>query len=124
MKTYKDIYRFTLQKVSHGSWIHDQDYNFVFQFEPKFDSKGNYAKGYEELEKNILDKINGKKVDRKTDTEVTHKDGEIFIGDVHIITIRGWGNLTGIGAHNLPAEEAANIQDTFAEFIVDILNKK
>ena len=27
-----------------------------------------------------------------------------------------------IGAHNLPVEEAANIQDTFADFIVERLN--
>ena len=36
--------------------------------------------------------------------------------------IRGWGNLTGAGAHNLSVEEAANIQDTFADFIVERLN--
>ena len=29
------------------------------------------------------------------------------------ILIRDWGNLTGVGAHNLPAEKAAQIQDDF-----------
>jgi len=40
------------------------------------------------------------------------------------ILIRGWGNLTGTGAHNLKEEEAANIQDTFAEYIVEQLNRR
>ena len=42
----------------------------------------------------------------------------LFIGH-KLILIRGWGNLTGAGAHNLSVEEAANIQDTFADFIVE-----
>ena len=36
--------------------------------------------------------------------------------------IRGWGMLTGIGAYNLPAEEAAQIQDDFANYCVQMLN--
>ena len=52
-----------------------------------------------------------------------HEDGFILDNDHNkLILIRGWGNLTGIGAHNLSVEEAANIQDTFADFIVERLN--
>lgn len=36
--------------------------------------------------------------------------------------MRGWGYLTGGGAENLPSDEAAKIQDEFAEWVVKILN--
>lgn len=124
MKTYKDIYVFPLRKSGRSSWVYDQKGNFVFQFEPKFDEKGNYADGYKEFEEKVIKFLNGESVERKSKNTATVKNGEILLGDVHVITIRGWGNLTGCGAHNLPAEEAANIQDTFAEFIVDRLNER
>ena len=122
MKTYKDIYKFPLRQWSYGSWVSDSVGNFVFQFEPRF-TKGDYAEGWQELESKALDAINGRGF---FDKEVYHEQGEIFVkGDSEaIITIRGWGNLTGTGGHNLKAEEAANIQDTFAEFIVEQLNKR
>lgn len=123
MKTYKDIYKFPLHQWQDHSWVSDANDNFVFQFEPRFDAKGEFLEGWKELEKKALEAINGRGF---FDKEVYHKQGEIFIKDWYepIITIRGWGNLTGTGGHNLKAEEAANIQDTFAEFIVKQLNKR
>lgn len=123
MKTYKDIYKFPLHKDKHGSWVRDSRSNFVFQFEPRF-SKGDFAEGWKELESKALDAINDRCF---FDKEVYLNEGSIFLKDDNsepIITIRGWGNLTGIGGHNLPAEEAANIQDTFASYIVTQLNKR
>lgn len=123
MKTWRDVYKLPLKLSEYGSHVYDKWSNFVFQFEPKFDAKGNYAEGYKELEDKVLRCINGEQIERKTKNIAIHKEGRIFIGGVHLITIRGWGNLTGTGAKNLSAEEAANIQDTFAEFIVERLNK-
>jgi len=37
------------------------------------------------------------------------------------ITIRGWGNLTGKDAHNLPEKEAAKIQDNLANWLISKL---
>lgn len=122
MKTYKDIYEFPLRISKYGNWVYDQKSNFVFQFEPRF-TKGEYTIGYKELETKLLDAING---NSNFDERVYLKDGQVFIeGDnIPVITIRGWGNLTGVGAHALSGEEAANIQDTFAEFICERLNSK
>lgn len=119
MKTYKDIYKFPLRKNTYGTWVYDQESNFVFQFEPKY-SNGEYAEGWIDFEKKVLQTLNG--CHEKFEGKFTAKNGEIFYNDLHVITIRGWGNLTGTGARNLPAEVAANIQDTFCDFIVNTLN--
>lgn len=39
------------------------------------------------------------------------------------LLIRGWGNLTGTGCHNLKPEEAIKIQNDFAKWIVEQLRK-
>lgn len=51
------------------------------------------------------------------------KDMVILYDNKPIILIRGWGMLTGIGGYNLPLNEAAKIQDAFATYIVECLNK-
>lgn len=121
METYKDIYKFPLKQWDSFSRVDDAKGNFVFQFEPRFNN-GDYQDGWKDFEKKALAVINGE--DNFKETKFHSEEGQIFVdGDtVPIITIRGWGNLTGIGAHNLPADEAANIQDTFTEFIVERLN--
>lgn len=44
-------------------------------------------------------------------------------GDNMCLQVRGWGNLIGGGAENLPPEEAATIQDDFGEWVVHRLNQ-
>lgn len=129
MKTYKDIYVFPLHKIDSTSWVYDANNNFVFQFESKYDSNGNNLKKWLDFEDKIIDCLNGH-ILMDYNGIFTFKDGEIYCQKtnneniVHIITIRGWGNLTGIGAHNLTSDEASNIQDTFTLFIINELNKK
>jgi hypothetical protein len=111
MKTYKDVYQLPLEG-SHG-WIYDQKRNFVFQF--MIDD--------EKTEQKILDVINVKENFKNLDLVFKHEQGQIIDkSGLPIILIRGWGNLTGTGAMNLSVEEASNIQDTFANFIVERLN--
>lgn len=43
-------------------------------------------------------------------------------GAEKLLDIRGWGHLTGGGAHNLPAEQAAKIQDEIGEHLAQLLN--
>ena len=43
-------------------------------------------------------------------------------GAEKLLDIRGWGHLTGGGGHNLPAEQAAKIQDEIGEHIARLLN--
>jgi len=118
MKTYKDIYKFPLRLGKYSSWVYDDADNFVFQFEEE----------NEPAQKLILNVLNGSQTLTNKDLVFKHEQGQIIVDEngiiKPIILIRGWGNLTGIGGHNLPSEEAANIQDTFAEFIVEQLNKR
>jgi len=44
-------------------------------------------------------------------------------GDNMCLQVRGWGNLIGGGAENLPHKEAAAIQDEFGEWVVEALNQ-
>ena len=124
MKTFKDIYIFPLRKSEHSGWVYDTWGNFVFQFEPRFNDNGDFQDGWQEFETEVLGALNGKQP-MKGGQPYHFKEGKIFRANDNtpVITIRGWGNLTGIGAHNLPAEDAANIQDTFGRFIVETLNK-
>ena|SRR5690554_6284011 len=111
MKTYKDVYKLPVE--DQYGWVYDQKENFVFQFLIED----------EEKEKLILDVINGKQKLENKELAFIHKNGVIKTNRGEgIILIRGWGNLTG--RLNLSDEEAANIQDTFAEFIVEQLNKR
>lgn len=123
MKTYKDIYKLPLKQADRTGWVYDQNGNFVFQFEKYYDSKGKRLNWLEPFWKKVIIFINEEAKGWKSSENWNHKNGEIFLGNVHVITIRGWGNLCGVGGHNLPAEEAANIQYTFSEFIVNKFNE-
>jgi len=115
MKTFKDIYKFPLHLAKYGSWVWDDNDQFVFQFE--FEDK--------EKRKLLLDVINREKTLTNKELSFSHEKGYILDNNsIEVLLIRGWGNLTGQGAHNLEAEEAANIQDTFADYIVKRLNKR
>lgn len=116
MKNFKDVYLFPLEADKFCSWVWDAKGNFVFQFQ------------CDDMEvcKNLLRVINGKTNLANKTLKFIHEGGlikEVDSGE-DIILIRGWGNLTGIGGHNLPPKEAANIQDTFAEYIVERLNAR
>ena len=114
MKTFRDIYKFPLVELGYSiGRVYDSGNNFVFQFH--IESKSTKEK--------LLKCINGEINLTNPHISFRHEDGFILDNDHNkLILIRGWGNLTGIGAHNLPVEEAANIQDTFADFIVERLN--
>lgn len=86
--------------------------NFTFQF----------LAGGEEAKQKCLQILNGELKEYKRQ-DVTHKDGEILIDGHPFILIRGFGNLTGVGAHNLDGKWAARIQDSLAEYIVEKLSK-
>lgn len=114
MKDFRDYYRLPLELDEVVNWVWDSNGSFVFQFE--FDDK--------DKQKVLLNVINGKQT---LDSEVTfkHESGHIKSDDGQkFILIRGWGTLTGTGGFNLEVEKAAYVQDTFAEFIVEQLNKK
>lgn len=82
----------------------------------------------------MLEVINGDRpAMQKVPKLFRHEAGVIyckFLGgsdegkEIMILRIRGWGMLTGTGGYHLDEDEAADVQDTFAEYIVDKLNGK
>lgn len=114
--TFRDLYEFPFHQAKYGGWVYDAKGNFIFQFE--FDNK--------ETKEKIINILNGEVVEYNRQ-EIRVEDGYISIninGDwLNAILIRGWGNLTGVGAYNLDGKYAARIQDTLAEYIVEKLNK-
>jgi len=97
--------------------IKDANGNFVFQF---LTSNGQDV---------ALKIINGEEVP-KIKGRFYHSEGRIRIGvkgaarGKDVLLIRGWGNLTGIGSHNMSTEDAIEVQDTFAEYLVSMLNRE
>lgn len=52
-----------------------------------------------------------------------YDSGMIWSADqARVLDVRGWGHLTGGGAHGLPEEKAAAIQDEFGEHVAQLLN--
>lgn len=112
---------FKLCKIS--GWVYDAKSNFVFQFdeEKEFDEKGNYLPGVIELREIVIFSLNALdfepipglslSVNPKDPVEILNH-GKLFI------TIRGWGNLTGIGGYNFDGEKASKIQDNFRDWLI------
>ena len=129
MKTWKDIYElpFEFPPDEDGDdffvimgRVYDAKNQFVFEFlRVSPDAKLrilSIINGEDELKfKKGLIKFEYNKSEQVITTEVNNEK-------INVIRIRGWGNLTGIGGHNLKSEEAANIQDTLGEYIIERLN--
>ena len=114
-KTFRDVYQLPFhRRTLVDTWIYDEGNNFCFQFEQyKFDS----------VNQAMLEVINDNNHYENFDLIFTHENGEIKDNNGnHWITIRGWGNLTSPNCLGLSPEEAANIQDSLADYIVQQLN--
>lgn len=92
-----------------------------------------YEKGFGIDDKTIHDiiaKLNGDgNIVIENYYNFTYKNGEIWAFSTktkkkkHIILIRGWGYLTGIGGLHLSESDAVKIQDDFGQYIINTLNK-
>ena len=79
----------------------------------------------------LIDRINGINTEPyKIKKTFYQKDGIVYCRiedkgqELKLFRIRGWGMLTGVGGYNLPADKAAEIQDTFTNYCVEMLNEK
>jgi hypothetical protein len=79
----------------------------------------------------LIDRINGGNTEPyKTKKTFYLEDGIVYCRikdkdqEIKLFRIRGWGMLTGVGGYNLPADKATEIQDAFANYCVEMLNKK
>lgn len=120
MEEFKKYYKFPLKM--------DKDFSikvFTDDNNMAFDWLLSYGKKYNNLKENLLNKINGEEVN--INKSFYHKEGYIYakgeVVDIKVALIRGWGMLTGVGGYNLPADKAAEIQDAFADYCVEMLNK-
>ena len=84
-----------------------------------------------DIKQKLIDRINGNNTEPyKTKKTFYQKDGVVYCRieykdqELKLFRIRGWGMLTGVGGYNLPADKAAEIQDTFTSYCVEMLNKK
>jgi hypothetical protein len=72
----------------------------------------------------ILEKLNGNITKSMDAHELTHKGGEIYVDGIKLLRIRSWGRLTGTGGGlGLSTEKAVEVQDSFAQWIIDTLIK-
>lgn len=125
MESFKQYYKFPL-KMWEG-WtgkVFTQDNKMAFDWLFPWGEK------YNDLKQRHLDKINGLESNvPKEGVTYIHNDGLIIAKfedgeEYKIALIRGWGMLIGVGGYNLPVDKAAEIQDAFANYCVEMLNKK
>lgn len=84
-----------------------------------------------DIKQKLIDRINGINTEPyKIKKTFYQKDGIVYCRiegkdqEVKLFRIRGWGMLTGVGGYNLPADKAAEIQDAFTNYCVEMLNEK
>ena len=73
----------------------------------------------------IVECLNGKYISTESHLYTLSEDKDMILRDgFDMIRMRGWGYLTGRGGCNLPPVKAIHIQNSLAEFICEMLNKK
>lgn len=125
MEEFKKYFKFPLKMWKDFSVkVFTQENNMAFDWLLP------WGEEYNDLKRIHLDKINGLESNvPKEGITYVHKEGRIIAqmddgSELGIALIRGWGMLTGVGGYNLPADKAAEIQDAFADYCVEMLNKK
>lgn len=113
------FYEQPFHKAKYVSWVYDKNHNFVFQIEAQFNEQGNYADGWKEFEESIILSLNALERTPVPGLKLELQEGILLFKDSKLlIKIRGWGNLTGVGAHNFSGEKATKIQDDFVKWLL------
>jgi len=119
---WKSVYKFPLE-LKYSTKVMTPDFEMAFDFIPSF------VKDIETLQISLEDKqkivriLNGSDEKVKMLHNYSYKNGTIFVNDLALIWIRGWGHLTGQGGLRLKDDEAISIQDGFANFIISTLRE-
>lgn len=128
---WKDAFKLPLQFMSEDftAKVLTNDFSMAFDFMTQFMKGIVNDKPIRMLtnvdRRNVLALINGEREGFLEGTvKFIKEEGVITLDGAVIILIRGWGHLTGGGGLNLPADEAARIQDEFGNFIANQLSKK
>ena len=116
--TWKEVYQLPLL-WKKSTAINVLSKNYVTALTFTFDY---FNPSKQQIIEKIVAKLNGDTT-IKFDGEFTlHNNTRVFYNGELMFMIRGWGYLTGIGALNLPEDEAIKIQDDFANFVIETLN--
>jgi len=111
MRRFEHYYKVPFECDDYSSRIvWSEDFERAFDFDVK-DKSIHYK---------VVDILNGVS-SNKLKIELRHEDGIIYCSGMKFISIRGWGNLTGIGGHNLKEDKAEKIQDEFGKWIIEKL---
>jgi hypothetical protein len=70
----------------------------------------------------ILDVMNNKKINKKYDN-IRIDDEYLYINDLPVLLVRGWGYLTGIGGLHLSIEDAIKAQKELLEYVKNKLEE-
>jgi hypothetical protein len=107
--TWKDVYKLPINKDTIGSyaWVSNNVMAITFNNVSPYDRS------------RIIRAINGELPYRIKG--LAHNGPTFLMSNVEIFNVRGWGHLTGIGALNLPKDEAKKIQEGFIKHIFESL---
>lgn len=126
MNKFKEYYKFPLKM-----WEFMDIKVFTDDNKMAFDWLVNIPR---DIKQKLIDRING--IDTKPykiKKTFYLKDGIVYCRiedgsdsdqEIKLFRMRGWGMLTGVGGYHLSEEKAAEIQDAFADYCVEMLNKK
>ena len=114
---FKEAFKFPL-KISHGI-VFTSENNRAFDFSHSWE-KGEIMLVCKETKQDIVDVVNGQNKKINID-DLSHKDSYIYSGTSRLLSIRGWGHLTGTGGLKLSDDVADKLQDDFANYIVKSL---
>lgn len=116
-KTFKEVYSFPFELEKVSGWVFDRNREHAFEFSDSL--RTIHQKIY-------LSIINGEeKIKLPTSFTYDASRQTVFNKQGHpVISIRGYGYLTGVGGLRLSHEEANHIQDSLGNYIVEKLNGK
>lgn len=110
---WRKVYQ--LPFISDGTYVWADNETMTFTFDFDFAEKSNFVD-------NIVKKLNGDS-NIKFDKKFTLRNYIDFdYGEEYAFCIRGWGVLTCNGGFNLSQNEAENVQNDFAKWVLETLN--
>lgn len=123
-KDFKEYFKFPLKIEYMKVYTNDGNMAFDFYFNKNIQGGTKPLVISESLRAELVGTINGTN-NKTTEAPLSYKDGIIYHIDREFILMRGWGHLTGRGGGlGLDVEVAMEIQDEFAQYIIDKLNTK
>jgi hypothetical protein len=117
--THKEAYELPLRYDAAGDIVFTANNDHAFDF--PLDGDENAHTMTEFLMRGIVSKINGGGSLLKLDN-LTYDKGAIYHEGKRLMTIRGWGFLTGVSGLRLSNDDAERIQNEFAAFIIQRLS--